>query len=205
MFKAVLFDLDGTVVDSVPAWHKTFNQALEYTGSAGISYKEFCDNILGQSTEQDIERFFPSITEEELIGLYDRFFPEHIPSVRLFPESMKVLDYLESKGLLKGIVTNTPRDLMLKTLEMVGVKDRFDVIVGGTDVSVGKPDPEMIHKACGILGLDEGEVLMVGDTVADMEAGRSAGCRTVGVGVDGDWRIESLGGLLGLFEDLMRE
>ncbi|MFH1403078.1 MAG: HAD family hydrolase [Candidatus Altiarchaeota archaeon] len=205
MFKAVLFDMDGTIVDSVPAWHKTFNMVLKHAGREEISYEYFCEDVLGQSTEYDIKRFFPMYTPEQLLGFYDRFFPENISEVKLFPESIEVIEYLKSRGLKVGIVTNTPRDLMFLTLEQVGLHDRFDVVLGGNDVSVGKPGPDIILKACEILGVGVGDALMVGDTTADTGAGRNAGCKTVGIGVDGDWRVESLGEFIGIAKKLIKK
>ena len=76
--KAVFFDMDGTLVDSIPAWHKTFNQALENQGSETVSYEFFCESVLGESTQEDISRFFPKLSVEELVNLYDDFFPENI-------------------------------------------------------------------------------------------------------------------------------
>ncbi|MFH1054777.1 MAG: HAD family hydrolase [Candidatus Altiarchaeota archaeon] len=200
--KAILFDMDGTIVDSIPAWHRTFNQVRGHTGQPGITYDEFCNGVLGESTSEDVRRFFPMLSEDELVRLYDRFFPQNMEGVRLFPDSLRILDYLESKGILKGIVTNTPRNLMDLTLKTVGLEDRFDVALGGDDVSVGKPDPEIVRKACQMLGLGTDETLMVGDTEADMGAGRNAGCKTVGIKMRGDWRVESLGELTELLSRL---
>lgn len=205
MFKAVLFDMDGTIVDSVPAWHNVFNQVLEKTGGEQMSYEYFCTEILGQSTQADVSRFFPTLSLEELMKLYDEFFPKNIGDVRLFPETLTVLDYLSHNNILKAVVTNTPRGLMLLTLKTLKITDMFDVILGGTDVSVGKPEPEMIHKACELLNVKESDALMVGDTSADMRAGQKAGCYTIGIGTEGDARIEDLGELLPLLERLRRQ
>ncbi|MFC2162240.1 HAD family hydrolase [Candidatus Altiarchaeota archaeon] len=203
MYKAILFDMDGTIVDSVPAWHLTFNQVLTETGGKEITYERFADDVLGQSTEQDIEIFFPGLTEDKLISLYDKYFRTHLASVKLFPDTITTLDYLGSRGLKKAVVTNTPADLMNETLDSLGIKDRFEVILGGTDVEVGKPDPAMIHKACRMLGIAEEEALMVGDTMADIGAGRNAKVATCGIGVkEGDYRVDDLTGLISILESI---
>ncbi|MBD3387914.1 MAG: HAD-IA family hydrolase [Candidatus Altiarchaeales archaeon] len=201
-YEAVLFDMDGTLVDSIPAWHKTFNDVLEYTGGDKVGYETFCQDILGQSTEEDVSRFFPNLSPGELVELYDEFFPNNIGSVTLFPETDEVLEYLSRKNKLKVIVTNTPRELMHLTLETVGLTGRFDGVFGGDDVAVGKPEPDLIHHACKAVRVKESDSVMVGDTKADIGAGGAAGCTTVGIGVDGDHRIESLGELMGLLEGL---
>lgn len=200
---AVLFDMDGTLVDSIPAWHRTFNQALGSQGGSPVSYEYFVSDILGQSTEADIARFFPKLKVDDLVHLYDMFFPQNLAAVKLFPSTLEVLDFLDARDIRKAVVTNTPRELMLMTLEKVGIADRFDVVVGGSDVSVGKPDPEMIHKCLGELGLSGDNVLLVGDTMSDVNAGLNSGVKTIGVGVDGDWKIRSLSQLIPLLESLL--
>jgi len=200
---AVLFDMDGTLVDSIPAWHMTFNQALESQGSEPVSFKAFTTDILGQSTQQDISRYFPKLTVDELVGLYDRFFPANVGHIRPFPNTSDVLDLLDEIGLKKGIVTNTPSELMLLTLDRAGIADRFDILLGGTDVSLGKPDPEMIHKALELMGLGGDQAVLVGDTLADMDAGKNSGVATIGIGVPGDWSIDSLEGLPDVIGDIV--
>lgn len=195
--------MDGTLVDSIPAWHKTFNQALENQGLETVSYEFFCESVLGESTQEDISRFFPKLSVEELVNLYDDFFPENIGLVRLFPNTLEVLDFLDEKKLKKVIVTNTPRELMLLTLDSLDITHRFDHVIGGSDVSVGKPHPEMLEKACSLTNLSKDEVLMVGDTSADTRAGVNAKIRTIGIGVGGDWEIKDLCEFIPLLKDII--
>ena len=115
-----------------------------------------------------------------------------------------MLDFLDGLGIKKGIVTNTQRDLMDLTLKKVKLAERFDFLLSGSDVAVGKPDPEMIHKGCRTVGAAEGESLLIGDTPADIKAGTAAGVKTVGVGVKGDWTIKSIGEFPELFLKLLK-
>jgi HAD superfamily hydrolase (TIGR01549 family) len=200
--EAVLFDMDGTLVDSIPAWHKTFNQVLELQGSKPVSYEYFCSDILGESTEKDIERFFPNLTPQGLVELYDQFFPQNISSVRPFPQTATVLDFLKSKGQKLGLVTNTPHVLMELTLKTTGLSFNFDSILGGDDVPRGKPWPDIIHRTCELLNVAEETTIMVGDTKADIVAAANAKVKSVGINVDGDWRINSIGELPHLFEKI---
>jgi HAD superfamily hydrolase (TIGR01509 family) len=201
--KAVLFDMDGTLVDSIPAWHKTFNQVLALQGSGPVTYEFFVSDILGESTEADIKRFFPTLTSGELVGFYNRHFPPNLFSVRAFPQTPAVLDLLTAAGIRKGIVTNTPRGLMIATLNTVGLEGRFDSLVGGDDVPEAKPAPDMILESCRRLDVMPSEALLVGDTKSDTQAGANAKVRTVGIGVSGDWRISSLEELAPLLVRLM--
>ncbi|MFH0862926.1 MAG: HAD family hydrolase [Candidatus Altiarchaeota archaeon] len=200
--KAVLFDMDGTLVDSVPAWHMAFNSVLKLHGKPPVSYEYFCTDILGQSAQADIDRFFPSLSVAGLTGHYERFFPESISTVRLFPATLTVLEYLDSRGLKTGVVTNTPRGLMEQILETVGLSGRFGSAISVDDVPSGKPQPDMIHRSCEILRIEEKDALMVGDTMMDVEAAKKAGMLSVGVGIQGDLMIRDIGELPKLMDGL---
>jgi len=198
--EAVLFDMDGTLVDSVPAWHMAFNRVLGLYGRPPVSYEYFCSDILGQSAQADIDRFFPSLTLEGLSSHYERFFPENISTVRLFPATLSVLDFLDSRGLRTGVVTNTSKGLMGLILDTVGLSGRFGSAISADDVESGKPQPDMLHLSCKRLRVREEDTLMVGDTRMDIEAAKKAGMRSVGIGIKGDWRIRDIGELSGLMK-----
>jgi len=200
--KAVVFDMDGVVVDSTRAWCITFNQALSHFGFPEVSEDKFVAEILGGSTEGD-EQYFPCVSVDEILLAYNRFFPENLGEVEAFSDTVEVLKQLRCMGFKTAIATNTPRDLASKTLKKTGILDLFDEIVTADDVSEGKPDPEMIFLACERLGVSVEETFYVGDTASDVKAAEAAGCRMVGVGIDGgDDRISSLGELIPLIESI---
>lgn len=195
-FSVVLFDLDGVLVDSVEVWYKTFNKALESVGKESVSRDLFFNDIFGESTQEDISRFFPGFTEVELFELYGKFFWECIGDVKVFDGVKPVLDKLKTAGLKTALVTNSQRDIAEEILGNTGLAKYFDVVVAGDDVDSGKPDPAMINLALEKLGLDPSDALFVGDTVWDIEAGQAAGVYTVGLRVDGgSHRVEDLGKL----------
>ena len=200
--KAVLFDMDGTLVDSIPSWHMTFNMALESQGYQTVAFEEFKKSILGQSTEQDISRFFPKMSSQDLLKLYSLFFPENLGHIRLFPKTLSILEMLKKKGIKKAIVTNTPRNLMDMTLKHLGIGERFDILVCATDVENGKPDPQMLNLALDSMSLSCDEALLVGDTFFDMDAAQNCGVRSVGIGVPGDMMIDSISELPKVIESL---
>jgi phosphoglycolate phosphatase len=202
-FKAVLFDMDGTVIDSVPAWHRTFNMTREHLGHDPVTYERFCSDILGQSSDADIELFFPGLSVNELIGFYESFFRENIYMVSLFPETAGVMDWIRGHGLRTALVTNTPSDLMAEVVGRLGINGFFDELIGGTDVSIGKPDPEMIRLACERLQVKPRQAIMVGDTQADNLSGKAAGCVTVGIKTRADHEINGLDELIALLERIM--
>ncbi|MFH1835194.1 MAG: HAD family hydrolase [Methanobacteriota archaeon] len=201
--KAVVFDMDGVVVDSTHAWWLTFNQALEHFDLPTVSEGKFMDEILGESTEDDIELYYPGVSEEELLSSYDSFFRGNLSEVRAFPDTLPLLEFLSIKDLKTAIATNTPRKLAGQTLGQAGLTGRFDFVFTADDVENGKPDPAMILFACEkmIVGVDE--ILYVGDTKADVSAAKAAGCRMVGVGICGDVQIQRLRELIPIISEML--
>jgi HAD superfamily hydrolase (TIGR01549 family) len=202
--KAVVFDMDGVLVDSVHAWWLTFNQALVHFGFPTVSKEKFVCEILGESTEDDVEKYYKGVGVEELLSAYDRFFRQNIKSVRAFADTRPLLEFLSGAGVKSAVATNTPRELARATLGHTGILDRFDVVLTSDDVSRGKPDPEMILKACKLLRASVSEIIYVGDTVSDLKAARAAGVRMVGVGIKADETVSRLGELRSLVEAALR-
>jgi HAD superfamily hydrolase (TIGR01509 family) len=184
--------MDGVVVDSTHAWWVTFNEALRHFGFPPVSEKKFMGEILGESTQDDVEKYYPGVTVEKLLAAYDRFFRKNLKNVRVFPDTKLVLEQLSSLGVKKAIATNTPKELAFETLKSTKILSDFDVVLTPDDVGAGKPDPAMILEACRRLGANVKEIIYVGDTVSDVKAAEAAGCRMIGVGVDADTRVTRL-------------
>ncbi|MBW2975576.1 HAD family phosphatase [Candidatus Woesearchaeota archaeon] len=195
MIKAVIFDLDGVLVDSLEAWFRLFNKALRHFGKEEITLHTFKSRIWGGNIEGDAKEFFGRPVED-IKKIYFDGFDEFKKGVRLFPDTKNVLTKLKNKGLKVGLATNTPCKQAHKLLDYLSLKDDFDVILGGDEVEHGKPAPDIIILACKRLGIKIKESAYVGDSNADMAAGRKAGCLTIGFRIDGDKRIEDLGELL---------
>ncbi len=115
--------------------------------------------------------------------------------IELFPNAKTVLSRLRTGYKLKiGLVTNTPKENVNRILDYFQLFELFDVIVTGDDVRTGKPDAEMILKACETLNVKPAAAILVGDTKIDLLAGKSAGCSVICVRAKsaGDVCIESL-------------
>jgi len=187
--RAVLWDLDGVLVDSYEVWFHLLNHTARAFGAAEISRATF-EASWGQGIEADVERFFPKRTIAEVEAFYHAHFMDHAAHLRVDPAAGHVTRELRAHGLAQALVTNTPGPLAQDILRHAGLA--LDAVVGGTDVARGKPAPDMVLEACKRLAVTPGEALVVGDSRFDRQAAAAARVRFVGLRLAGDVRIERL-------------
>jgi HAD superfamily hydrolase (TIGR01549 family) len=196
--RGVLFDLDGVLVDSVRAWHRTIDQGARRRGLPGVSWERF-EGTFGQGVDADQRSFFPSLSVEEVFELYNTEFLEHADVVELMPGAIELLDELAARGLRAAVVTNTPRPLAERVLEQTGIGARVQALAAGGD-GPEKPDPAPVYEALEALDLGREEVLYVGDSASDAGATAAAGVRFIGRGYAAPERVETLPELLPLLD-----
>ncbi len=185
--QAILFDLDGTLVDSLPDIVASFRQAFTEHGLVAPPEAEVRAKV-GLPLETMFGAF---IAEDQVTGLadaYRRIYPQRFTEhSAAFPEVPEVLATLRSRGYLLAVAT-TKRSAMGQALvQAMGLAGSLDH-VQGTDGFPAKPSPEVIHRALAALGAEG--LWMVGDTRHDVEAGRAAGLATYAVARAGsthDW------------------
>lgn len=201
--EAVMFDLDGTLIDSIEVYYRIVEVVLGRLGVPPVSR----ETILDAAGEGDFDwnRVLPADTggrREELIRsgwrLVQEVYPEMFRDrVELVPGADEALRELAARGMAIGIVTSTPRNHMadkLTLLERAGVLDRVGCVITSDDAPRRKPAPDPLI-ACGEqLGVAAARNVYVGDTRADILAGRAAGMQTVGVltGFDDRALLESV-------------
>lgn len=195
MIKAILFDMDGVLVNSLEAWFKLFNKALKHFGKEEFTWQQFLDKVWGGPIERDAKKFFGK-SVDKIKEFYFNNFDEFEKNLKLFPKTKETLAELKNKKLKLGVVTNTPKKQASKLLEELNLTNYFDVIVGGDEVEHGKPAPDMILLACKKLKIKPEDSVYVGDSDTDMIAGKKAKCLTIGFKIDGDKRIDDLTELL---------
>jgi pyrophosphatase PpaX len=189
--KAILFDMDGVVVDSLDAWCHTFNDTLRHFGLKTIPRKEFVKDF-GAPIEYDVKKYFEGKTIKEVEKVYNSNFKKRKKYVELNKQSVETLQKLKRLKIKIGLITNSTRFITSTLLKHFKIKKYFDVIVTLDDVKRRKPAPDMILKACKMLKIKPKNTILVGDTINDMIAGRKAGCVTVGYKVNGDYKINML-------------
>jgi pyrophosphatase PpaX len=182
MWDAVLFDLDGTLADSV----ELILSCYRYTMRLHLQESPADDLWLaGMGTPLVTQLAAFARSAAELAAMQDTYRTYqrtvHDEMVRPYPGVRDTLQELAAKGTPLGVVTSKHREMTLRTLGVCGIADWFDVIITPEDVSRGKPDPEPVTRALERLaGARRHRVLFVGDAPVDMQSGRAAGVRTAG-------------------------
>lgn len=184
-WSGVLFDLDGTLADTVELILMSFRHTMEAHLGEAPPEDRFLASI-GQPLPVQLGDFARDEAERlSMLETYVAFQSGiHDEMVRPFPGAIEVLDSLRAGGVPVGIVTSKGHRIGRRTLEVCGLADRIDYVIFGDQVTRGKPDPEPVLRAMGDLGIDAspGSVVFVGDSPHDLRAGRLAGTRTAAVG-----------------------
>ena len=191
---AVLFDMDGVLVDSYAAWFALLRAAVEDLGGQ-VDADSFAA-AWGQGIDADLRTFFCGRTHAEVMGYYLEHFAGQAHLVTVKEDAAAVLAEIEARHLKTAVISNTPQPLVEVTLAAVGLRPQ--VIVGARADLEAKPAPDMVLWACRALAVEPAAALMVGDSRFDRGAAQAAGVRFVGLGMDGAQRIERLGELLAL-------
>lgn len=200
--RAVLFDMDGVLIETFDAWCAVMEACRAARGLPPLGTRAIRDTW-GQGVLADCRTFFPETRPEELAAEYARGFRDHVDKVRKEPGVEAALDALEARGLPAAVVTNSPRTLTEEVLQAVGLRARFAALAAGDEVREGKPHPEMLGLALERLGYGgpTAGAVMIGDTENDARAARRACIPFVGYRISGDASIdhlEQLPGALGL-------
>tara|TARA_R110002049_G_scaffold18510_12_gene70581 strand:- start:498 stop:1211 length:714 start_codon:yes stop_codon:yes gene_type:complete len=177
--EAVLFDLDGTLVDSLPDIHESARRMLVEVGRSPRDIDEI-RRFVGRGVPTLVERCLTegaSASRDEIdaaIGVFRRHYAVvNGEYSRVYPGVLETLQTMRARGLKLACVTNKPEVFTLPLLDRTGLASYFDLVVSGDTLPVKKPDPAMLHHACERLGT--GYALMIGDSANDALAARAAG------------------------------
>jgi phosphoglycolate phosphatase len=183
--RAVLFDMDGTLLDSAPDFI-AISQAMRVDrGLPAIDDKLIRDQVSGGARAMVAANFAMDPEAEGFETLRLEFlerYQEHCAVLtRPFDGINELLVDIEQAKLIWGVATNKPVRYAEPIMQQLGLAQRSAVLVCPDHVSRSKPDPEMLLLACSQIGIAPGEALFVGDDERDIEAGRAAGCKTAAV------------------------
>ncbi len=178
---AVLFDLDGTVVDTIPHILASFRHATaEVMGTA------LTDEVLLHHVGVPLARQMRYFTDDEheadrLLAAYRAFnHATHDQMARLYPNTLGTLTAIHGAGIPMGIVTSKSRHMAERALSLFDLGRFFRVVVTADDTDCHKPDPLPLVHAAALLGMDPWRLVYVGDSPADISCGKSAGSATIG-------------------------
>ena len=186
MYKACIFDLDGTLTNTINSIAYFGNNALAQYGYPPIEAERY-KLLVGDGADTLVTRMI-----EEVNGSMDDF--EHIRSVynitydndflyktELYPGVKSLVQTLKSKGVLCAVLTNKPHGTALKVVESFFGADCFDLILGQREGVPKKPDPAGALEIARAFNVEPSACLYVGDTATDMKTGNGAGMHTIGV------------------------
>ncbi len=181
-FATLIFDLDGTLADTLPLIYESFNDAFVPITGKPLSPEEI-RALFGPPDNYVIRNVLDPEHHDEAIGRYVATYERrHRDLVELFEGIDALLADAHAAGIKLAVVTGKSRNTALMTLDILGVLDRFDVVYAGDDVDRQKPDPMALIMALADLAHDDSaRAAMIGDSAADILAGKGAGVVTIGV------------------------
>ena len=194
-FPVVLFDLDGTIVDSGWIILESYRHATKT-----VLGRQYTDEVLlskvGMGTLEDQMREFDEEKADELARVYRAFYEPLHSELQAFPGMLDLLLKLDQEDRLVGIVSAKRHDIVQLAVEALGFGDTLDLVVGSDEAPRGKPHPDQILLAMEKLGAEPDDTAYVGDAPFDIAAARNAGVHAIGVtwgGIHTRERMESEG------------
>ena len=188
--QAVLFDLDGTLIDTAPDFIRIIKDLCREDGRDAPSDAVIREQVSAGARAMVKLIFgekFHDVSDDdaELLAyrqaFLDRYEADICVDSQVFAGLETLLATLEQQGVPWGIVTNKPRYLATNLLHRLALSDRCAVLVCPDDVTNTKPDPEPMYLACDQLGITPKDAIYVGDHIRDIQAGRASGMQTVAV------------------------
>jgi pyrophosphatase PpaX len=181
VIKAVIFDFDGTLADTLPVCFLAFEAVFREFDNRDITSDEI-KAMFGPSETGIIRKNLNNKNYDKAIELYYAIYGEqHRNSVKDNEEITALLRQLKTNGYKLGIVTGKARRSLDISLDCLGLNNFFDVLITGDDVEFPKPHPEGIYKALEQLNVSHREAVFLGDSYADIMAGKHANVYTIGV------------------------
>lgn len=178
--KAIIFDLDGTLIDSAPDIHAAVNKTLAETGDGELAL-DTVRSFIGNGVPVLMERVIAArgLDPARHAGMTETFMQHYEADpatlTTLFPGVQDAVEQFRDEGWAMGVCTNKPEAVSRAILDRLGIGHHFGAIVGGDTLGVKKPDPAMLHAVKDRLGAEA--AVYVGDSEIDAECAKRAGIR----------------------------
>ncbi|QIW16708.1 phosphoglycolate phosphatase [Pasteurellaceae bacterium RH1A] len=189
-YKLIGFDLDGTLVNSLPDLALSLNSAFAEVGLPQAS-EDLVLTWIGNGADVLFTRGLEwtgrasEFSAEELAQIkrrFGHFYGENVcTKSQLYPNVKATLEQLKTKGYILAVVTNKPTKHVQPVLKAFGIEELFSETLGGQSLPAIKPHPGPLYYLCGKFGLYPHEILFVGDSKNDILAAQAAGCKSVGL------------------------
>jgi len=192
-YKVVVFDWDGTLIDSVEHIAGSLQKAAQALGFPVRSLDAYRD-IIGLGMVEALEKLYPGIDRMQMQALRDQyasqFFSQQTSPSHIFPGIADLLDRLRTADVQLAVATGKSRRGLDRALASTGLGRAFGV-TRCADETLSKPDPLMLNQILGHYGIEPEQAVMVGDTVYDLDMAQRAGMPSIGV----TWGVHGAGQL----------
>lgn len=182
-FTCILFDLDGTLLDTASDLISALNHALRQEGLSSVSaerIKPYISHGAAAMVRHSLNGTFNDEIQEKVLELMLNDYRSHISDHTKFFSGMgKILDTLENRGIKWGIVTNKRERFTFPLMDAFNLTSRAACIVCGDTTANSKPHPDPMLAACKQAGVNPHQCLYIGDSANDIKAGKSAGMKTM--------------------------
>ena len=192
MLRGIIFDIDGTLLDSNDAHAACWVQALAEHGHE-VPY-ETVRELIGKGSDHILADL--QITEhgESIVERRKQLFlDEHLDKLHATPGARSLIKELRARGLKLAVATSASDAEVERLLTQAGVEDLFEITTNADEVDASKPEPDVVKAALRKLGLAADEVIMLGDTPYDIQAAKKAGVRTIAMRTGGWFDAELVG------------
>jgi pyrophosphatase PpaX len=209
--QTALFDLDGTLIDSIRLILDSYHHTLTQHNLPARTDEEW---LRGVGTPLHIQfsawRDSPEVLEAMIATYREYNLKHHDRMVTIYPGVLEAIREIKAVGIQTGLVTSKNRQGALRGLKLVGLEALMDVMVCADEVTNPKPHPEPVEKAVALLGANPSSTVYVGDSIHDMHSGRAAGVKTAAAlwgpfkrdhleHAEPDYWLETPADLVGLF------
>ncbi|HSE39834.1 MAG TPA: HAD family hydrolase [Acidobacteriota bacterium] len=185
-FKCLIFDLDGTLVDSYPAIHESLNETLKHFGLQEVD-EESVKKMVGRGLENLIRNAVGLEHLQEGVSIFKKSYDRtHLHGTFLLPEVKATLQLLHRNGLAMAVASNKPSDYSKNILHHLGIGDYFSECYGPDIVQHAKPHPAMLQGLMKVLKTTPDQTLYVGDMILDLESAHNAGVKAALIATGGN-------------------
>ena len=200
MVKAVVFDLDGTLLDTLEDLANACNYALKSCGFKEHNVKDYT-RFVGNGRYKLIERIIPDKHKEDkevidkVLRLFDEYYEEHmVDMTKPYDGIMKMIEELKEKNIKIAVVSNKPHEFAGEVVRRY-FGDAFEITYGQRPNHPTKPDPKTIYEVMELLNVEKNECIYVGDSDVDVNTAKNAGVKSVGVswGFRGEGELREAG------------
>lgn len=179
---AVLFDIDGTLVDSNYVHVDTWSRAFADAGASVPSWKiHRCIGMDGDKLLESLLGSADSAVALEAKSLHSDYYEDASARLQILPGARELLQRIDETGLTVVLATSAPENELARLRDLLDVEELVSVVTSGEDADVAKPNPEIVDVALSRAGVEPGNAVMIGDSVWDMKAARRVG--VVGIAV----------------------